>query len=224
MKRVLIVNKNLFFSKKFLKNKKFKFFFITKKKELNLIKIKKINPNIIFFPHWSSKIKDNIFKNFNCIGFHSTPLPYGRGGSPIHNMVLKNFIKTQICAFKIEQGLDNGPIYLRNNLSLDGAGHEIFEKMYNQIVKMIKILIKRSPMLKPQKGVVTKFKRLSKNNSEIKKKIKLKDLYNLIRILDMRDDAYENAFIRHKNLKISFKEAKIKGNTINAQVKIKTNS
>ena len=40
----------------------------------------------------------------------------------------------------------------------------------------------------------------------------------------MRDDAYENAFIRHKNLKISFKEAKIKGNTINAQVKIKTNS
>ena len=79
-------------------------------------------------------------------------------------------------------------------------------------------------MLKPQKGVVTKFKRLSKNNSEIKKKIKLIDLYNLIRILDMRDDAYENAFIRHKNLKISFKEAKIKGNTINAQVKIKTNS
>ena len=39
----------------------------------------------------------------------------------------------------------------------------------------------------------------------------------------MRDEAYENAFIRFKNLKISFKEAKIK-NIIHAQVKIKTNS
>ena len=224
MKRVLIVNKNLYFSKKFLKDKKYKFFFITKKKELNLTKIKKIKPNMIFFPHWGSKIKDKIFKNYNCIGFHSTPLPYGRGGSPIHNMVLKNFKKTQICAFKIDDGLDTGPIYLRNYLSLDGAGHAIFNRMYNEIVKMIKILIKKSPMLKIQKGKVTKFKRLSKKNSQIKKKINLKNLYNLIRVLDMRDEAYENAFIRFKNLKISFKEAKIKKNIIHAQVKIKTNS
>ena len=50
-------------------------------------------------------------------------------------------------------------------------------------------------MLKIQKGKVTKFKRLSKKNSQIKKKIKLKNLYNLIRVLDMRDEAYENAFI-----------------------------
>ena len=84
-------------------------------------------------------------------------------------MVLKNFKKTQICAFKIDDGLDTGPIYLRNYLSLDGAGHEIFNRMYNEIVKMIKILIKKSPMLKIQKGKVTKFKRLSKKNSEIKK-------------------------------------------------------
>ena len=40
----------------------------------------------------------------------------------------------------------------------------------------------------------------------------------------MRDEAYENAFIIFKNLKISFKEAKIKKNIIHAQVKIKTNS
>ena len=139
-------------------------------------------------------------------------------------MVLKNFKKTQICAFKIDDGLDTGPIYLRNYLSLDGAGHAIFNRMYNEIVKMIKILIKKSPMLKIQKGKVTKFKRLSKKNSQIKKKIKLKNLYNLIRVLDMRDEAYENAFIRFKNLKISFKEAKIKKNIIHAQVKIKTNS
>ena len=97
--------------------------------------------------------------------------------------------------------------------------------MYNEIVKMIKILIKKSPMLKnTKKGKVTKFKRLSKKNSQIKKKIKLKNLYNLIRVLDMRDEAYENVFIRFKNLKISFKEEKIKKNIIHAQVKIKTNS
>ena len=106
MKKFLIVNKNDFFKKKIKNNNKNKFYFISNNKHLTINKIKKINPNIIFFPHWSWIISEKILKEYLCIGFHSTPLPYGRGGSPIQNMILRGFKKTSICAFKIEKNLD----------------------------------------------------------------------------------------------------------------------
>ncbi len=60
----------------FKKNiKKKNFIHITNKKDLNLKKINTINPRIIFFPHWNWKIPDEIFNNYLCLGFHSSPYP-----------------------------------------------------------------------------------------------------------------------------------------------------
>lgn len=55
---------------------------VTKPNELTIEKINKINPRYIFFPHWSWMVSDEIIENFECVCFHSTDLPYGRGGSP----------------------------------------------------------------------------------------------------------------------------------------------
>ena len=84
--------------------------------KVNLIKIKKINPKIIFFIHWSKFIKKPIFKKYLCIQFHSSKLPKGRGGSPIQNQILSNIKKTKITAFKVSSTLDSGLILLLNNL------------------------------------------------------------------------------------------------------------
>jgi len=51
--------------------------------ELNHENIQHMNPDFIFFPHWSTHIPSAIYSNFNCIIFHMTDLPYGRGGSPL---------------------------------------------------------------------------------------------------------------------------------------------
>lgn len=220
MKKFIIVNKNSFFVNKFKNTKYTRFIHIQKKKDLNFKKIKKINPEIIFIPHWSFKIDEKIYKKYNCIGFHSTPLPFGRGGSPIHNMVLKKFKKTQICAFKITDKIDSGPIYVRQNLSLHGNGYEIFLRMYNKIILLISKMIIKLPKPKKQKGRPTNFKRLQKN-SEIKSIYNLNYIYNLIRVLDMRDNSYENAFLKYKNLKISFTNAEMKNNEIYVKSKIK---
>ena len=45
-------------------------------------KIKKI-----FIPHWSFIIPKEIYQNFECILFHMTDLPFGRGGSPLQNLI-----------------------------------------------------------------------------------------------------------------------------------------
>jgi len=218
MRKYLIVNKNFFFKKKLKNSKEKKFFFISKKNNLNLKAIKKIKPDIIFFPHWSWKIKKTILTKYNCIGFHSTPLPFGRGGSPIQNMVLRGFKKTKICAFKITSKFDSGSIYLKEDLDLNGDGHVIFEKMYVKIFKMIVSLSNHIPIPKAQKGRIVIFKRLPKENSNLKKNLNLKMIYNLIRVLDTNDKNYLNAYVQLDKVKFSFTKAKFKRNKIEAKV------
>ena len=91
---------------------------ITEPAELTLERIKSINPRYIFFPHWSWKIPQEIYENWECVVFHMTDLPFGRGGSPLQNLILKGVTRTKICALKVIEAFDAGPIYLRRNLSL----------------------------------------------------------------------------------------------------------
>ena len=51
---------------------------ITDKDELTLEYVRVINPEYILFPHWSWIIPKEIFKNFTCVVFHMTDLPFGR--------------------------------------------------------------------------------------------------------------------------------------------------
>ena len=221
MKKFLIVNKNDFFKKKIKNNNKSKFYFISNNKHLTINKIKKINPNIIFFPHWSWIISEKILKEYLCIGFHSTPLPYGRGGSPIQNMILRGFKKTSICAFKIEKTLDSGPLFMKKKLMLKNSGHMIFKKMYEEITMMIKKICIKLPSKKPQKGKAVYFNRLKKQDGLIKSEYSIDKIYNLIRSLDMKDENYTPAYIKLNNLKIYFTNAEIKKRRIFAKIILK---
>ena len=87
---------------------------------------------------------------------------------------------------------------------------------------MINIIVKQKIMPVAQKGKVVKFKRRKPKESILSKKTKsLSELYNHIRMLDAK--SYPTAFIKHGNLRIEFKKAKINKKSINASVNIKIN-
>ena len=197
-------------------------YLVTDAKKLTTKYIKSIKPKYIFFPHWSKKVNSKIINNYECIGFHETDLPYGRGGSPIQNMIIRNYKKTVISAIKLTDELDAGPIYLKKTLKLDGNAQEIYERTSKKVFKMINIIIKKKIMPVAQKGKVVKFKRRKPKQSNLSKKTKtLKELYNHIRMLDAK--TYPTAFIKHGNLRIEFKKAKINNKSIKANVSIKIN-
>jgi len=177
--------------------KKKNWFLVTRPKFLNFSYINSIKPKYIFFPHWSEKIDSKIVENFNCICFHETDLPYGRGGSPIQNLIHRNHKKTFITAFKMNNKIDAGPILLKKPLLLNGNAQQIFERSSDIIFKMFKQIINKNLKPKPQKGKVVNFKRRNPKQSEITlKEIKFKSavyLYNKIRMLQ---DPYPNAFIK----------------------------
>ena len=59
-----------------------------------------------------------------------TDLPYGRGGSPLQNLIIIRGLKTtKITAFKCVAEIDVGPVYLKKTLSLEGNAQDIYFKI-----------------------------------------------------------------------------------------------
>ena len=51
--------------------------------------LKKITPRYIFFLHWDWRVPHVIWQQHECVCFHMTDVPYGRGGSPLQNLILE---------------------------------------------------------------------------------------------------------------------------------------
>jgi methionyl-tRNA formyltransferase len=181
-------------------------------KKLTYSYVKKINPEMIFFPDWSWIVNDKIINNFKCICFHESNLPKFRGGSPLQNQIIRGIEKTKTTAFIMTDGLDEGKIILQKKLSLKGSLNEIFERMIINDYVIIKKIINEKYKLKKQKGRPTKFKRRSEEQSELTNlDYSKKYLYNFIRMLD---DPYPNAFIQIGKRKIIFKNISNKNNKL----------
>jgi methionyl-tRNA formyltransferase len=197
-------------------------YLVTDTKKLTIAYVKSIKPKYIFFPHWSKRVNSKIINDYECVCFHETDVPYGRGGSPIQNLIIRNHKKTVITALKMTDEIDAGPIYLKKLLKLNGSAQQIYEKASKKVFKMINIIVKKNIMHVAQKGKVAKFKRRKPKQSILSKKTKsLSELYNHIRMLDAK--TYPTAFIKYGNLRIEFKKAKINKKTIDASVSIKIN-
>ena len=83
---------------------------------------------------------------------------------------------------------------------------------------MIKILIKKKIVPKKQIGKVFKFKRIKKNQSEIKIERNINEIFDKIRMLSAEE--YPNAYIKKNNFKIFFSKPKKKKNFISCNAKI----
>lgn len=191
---------------------------IHEKEELSTELLEKIQPDYIFFPHWSYIIPEKIYENFDCVVFHMTDLPYGRGGSPLQNLIVRGHQETKVSALKVAKGLDTGPIYLKRDLSLLGTAEEIFLRVGKTIQEMIIEIIENQPIPVEQSGEATVFKRRKPAQSNIADLEDLESLFDYIRMLDA--EAYPKAFVETKHFKIEFSRANLKKDSIIADVRI----
>ena len=204
-------------SEKIRKNNKILFF--KNKSDLNIENIENFNPDLIFFPHWSWIVPNQIHENYNCILFHTAPLPFGRGGSPIQNLILLGYDSSPVCALKMVNELDSGPIYGKKNLSLNGSLSEIFKRLNIIVNEFIEELIHFLPEPKNQTGEVFNFIRKNKEDNLIPSEVSLEDFYNRIRMLD--DLSYPNSYIKYGNFIIEFNNAKLLNGEIICKAQIK---
>lgn len=193
---------------------------IKNKEDLNFQNLNSIIPDYIFFMHWSWIIPEKIYSKFNCIVFHMTDLPFGRGGSPLQNLIIQGHKKTKISAIKVDGAIDTGDIYLKKDLSLIGTATEIFERSGNIIKEMIGEIIIDKIIPVKQEGTPFYFKRRKPEQSKIDDNIKdIESLYDFIRMLDAKN--YPHAFLESNIFKFEFTDAKIKNeNELTTHVRI----
>lgn len=184
---------------------------IKKKEELNLKYLERLNPEYIFFMHWSWIISEAIFKKYACVVFHMTDLPYGRGGSPLQNLIIRGHRDTKISAIKVDSGVDTGDIYLKKDLSLAGKASEIFKRTGRIIQEMIDEIISYRILPSKQDGAVTIFERRKPAQSLIDNGITdVEKLYDFIRMLDAEN--YPHAYLETDSFKFDFTNAEMSGN------------
>jgi methionyl-tRNA formyltransferase len=167
--------------------------------------LSELNPEIIFIPHWSYILPKSIFENFECIVFHMTDLPYGRGGSPLQNLIINGHTETKLSALKVSARIDEGPIYLKKDLSLEGSAKEIFSRSTDLIEEMIIEIIVKSPIPEKQFGEPIFFSRRRPEESNISNADSLNDVYNHIRMLDA--EGYPHAYFETQNIRFEFTNA-----------------
>lgn len=190
---------------------------ITKKEELTEEMLEDFAPNYVFFPHWSYYIPANIYEKWECIVFHMTDLPYGRGGSPLQNLIVRGVKETKISAIKVVDELDAGAVYLKEDLSLDGAAHEIYDRASKIIFeKMIPKILNEKIIPQEQMGKIVTFKRRNKSDSELFPNMPIEKIYDYIRMLDA--EGYPNAYIKFGENKLEFYDAYYDGKNVEARV------
>lgn len=177
------------------------------------------NVRYIFFLHWNTILKDDFYKKYDCICFHMTDLPFGRGGSPLQNLIKLGFENTKVSAFKMDDGIDSGPIYCKRDLSLDGNAIDIYLRCSSICVEIINWIVKSNPKPKKQVGDVLKFTRRTPIMSKVENDLNLNELYNHIRMLDA--PGYPKAFIDLGSIVIELDNAKKDGHTIFAKATIR---
>ena len=192
---------------------------IKRKEDFTEEQLNHINPSWIFIPHWSDIIPAEIYTKWKCVVFHMTDLPYGRGGSPLQNLIIRGHTQTKISAIAVEKGIDTGPVYLKKDLSLDGTAEEIFIRSANVIGDMIYEILFINPKPVDQKGEVLVFKRRKPEDGNISSLTNIKNIYDHIRMLDA--ETYPKAFIETDHFKIEFTNAHLENNeVITANVRI----
>lgn len=194
---------------------------ISAKDQLNSNLLNTLRPRYIFFPHWSWIIPRGIYESFECVVFHMTDVPFGRGGSPLQNLLTRGIYQTKISAIRATGGLDAGPVYLKRPLDLSMASaQQLYEKAAQIVFRMIHQILLKQPKPKPQRGDATFFQRRTPEQSRIPPNLSSHKLYDFIRMLDA--EGYPPAFTELGGHRLELRNATIRNGSIRANVVIKS--
>lgn len=195
------------------------FTLVESRRALTLEALNEIKPRYVFLPDWSYKISAEIYETYECVIFHMTDLPFGRGGSPLQNLISRRIYETQLSALRCVEELDAGPIYLKRPLSLHDRAEEIYQRMAVLVQEMILTMIQTEPEPQAQQGEVVHFSRRRPEESNLLGLTDLNQIYDHIRMLDA--EGYPHAFVDVHGFRLEFTRASFKPGEVIAEVRIR---
>lgn len=173
------------------------------------------NIDWLFIIGWSQIASKNILKapKKGVIGIHPTLLPDGRGRASIPWAILKDLKKTGVTMFKMDEGIDTGPIIaqievpMTRGITATKLYSLIEEAHYNLIKKMIKPILDEKIKLIDQDETKAKiWPGRSPEDGEINLKGSVYDAEKLVRAVT---HPFPGAFYYHNKIKQIVWSAKV---------------
>ncbi len=191
-------------------------------KEQLIAVVSALSPRYLFFLHWNWLVPEAIWKKNECVCFHMTDVPYGRGGSPLQNLILAGHEETKLTALKMSSEMDAGPVYIKRPLRLDGTAQEIYIRAGELSAEIIEWMIKQEPKPVEQAGDAILFKRRRPEQSRLPETGSLRSAYDFIRMLDA--DGYPHAFLEYGEFMLKLSKASLVNGRLVAQVEVNKKS
>ena len=179
-----------------------KIVYIDDKEKVTYGYLKQLCPRYVFFPHWSNIIPVDVYDNFECVIFHMTDLPFGRGGSPLQNLIERSIYETKLSAIRCRRELDGGEVYMKRPLSLWGTAEEIYLRAAELTKEMMVEIATSGITPVPQTGEPVVFRRRKPEQGDISGLGSLEKVFDYIRMLDA--DGYPSAFLEKGKLRLEF--------------------
>jgi methionyl-tRNA formyltransferase len=145
-------------------------------------------------------------------------VPYGRGGSPLQNLVQRGHRDTKLTALRMVDEMDAGPVYAKEDLSLEGSAEEILIRQSRLSAVMMGRLIVDQPSPTPQTGEPLVFARRKPHESLVPAVDSLERLHDFLRMLD--GEGYPRAFLVHEGFRYEFSRANLYDGRIVADVTV----
>jgi methionyl-tRNA formyltransferase len=195
-------------------------FLITRPEDLTVGFIDALRPRYIFFPHWSWHVPAAVRARSECVCFHMADVPYGRGGSPLQNLIARGHKETKLTALRMVEALDAGPVYGKAPLSLAGRAEDVFARAADLVYDLIAEIVREEPEPTPQTGEVTVFSRRTPQMSALPETGTPEVVYDHIRMLDA--PTYPLAFLQHGDFRLEFFDPEFSGDQeVSARVRIR---
>lgn len=175
-----------------------------------------INPDWIFFFHWSNIVNKEIYNKHKCVVIHTGILPKNRGGSPLQNQIIQNQTISEVNLLEMSDQIDAGGVYKSYPITLQGNITDIWLSIAEVAGKLIKEFLENPTNPLPQIGQPHTFKRIKSNQIDVNGN--LLDFYNQIRMVDSVE--YPSSFLEIGNFRLEFSRAKFNSNNLIADVKI----
>ena len=141
---------------------------------------------ILFLLSCSKKLENLDLFTHNIV-ILASDLPIGRGWSPITWQILEGKNSIPISVFEANEGIDSGPIYFKDKVTLEG--HELIDEIRgivaSKIEQLILKFINQNPKISnPQKGEPTYYSRRVPLESKLDINHSIKQQFNLLRVCD----------------------------------------
>ncbi|MCX7641212.1 MAG: methionyl-tRNA formyltransferase [Elusimicrobiales bacterium] len=177
------------------------------KDELDVI-ISNINPDYAFVVAYGMIIKKEtlIKAKIGFFNLHFSLLPAYRGADPIRWAILNGEEETGITIFKIEEGIDTGPILIQEKIKIDKneTAKELLTKLTilgkDAMYKVVKIIESGGMILTEQKGIPSYAPKISLKDTFLNFSLPWINVYNKIRAFSY--EPYARFIFKYKQSKV----------------------